>query len=243
MDEETERVLEDVGLSKNEARVYAALLNAGAATPAAIAKRSRLHRTNVYDALKRLSERSLVASVQDKDARQYRAAQPEALQTMLQEKQAKLEMIMPQLKLAQQLNADTGNAGVYEGWKALTTILDEFLKYNKPILAYGIGEAVPGYLKHFMPGFHNRRIQKKVPMKHIYNFHAKERIAYLNTLQYTEAKYLPEEYDSPVTTNICGPEIIFFSVSDNPVVIRIVSEQLARAYEKYFDILWSKARI
>lgn len=69
-------------------------------------------------------------------------------------------------------------------------MLDGFLKYNEPILVYGIPKEAPEKMKTFIPHFHNRRIPQKIVMKHIYNHNAQERIKYLNTLPYTEARYL-----------------------------------------------------
>ena len=76
-------------------------------------------------------------------------------------------------------------------------------------------------------------------MKHIYNFGAQDRIKYLNSLSNTEAKYLPKEYDSPVSTFICGDEVLLTMWSLEPIlVIRVLNKNLAESYNKYFELLW-----
>ena len=69
----------------------------------------------------------------------------------------------------------------------------------------------------------------------------KERIGWLNSLNLTEARYLPKEYNSPVSTNICGDEVVFILWKKNPLVIQIVNEELAEPYRKYFEVLWGIA--
>ena len=96
-------------------------------------------------------------------------------------------------------------------------------------------------MKHFIPGYHKRRQAKKIVMKHIYNYKAQDRIQYLNTLDLTEARYLPEEFDSQVSTIICGDEAVFTLWSPNVWSIRIKNQEIADSYKKYFYLLWEKA--
>src|SRR3989338_463264 len=76
----TDEVLEQVGLSKNETKVYLALLEIGAATAGEIASQAKIHRTNVYDAMERLLEKGLVTfTTDDHDSRVFDATSPENL--------------------------------------------------------------------------------------------------------------------------------------------------------------------
>ena len=77
-------------------------------------------------------------------------------------------------------------------------------------------------------------------MKHIYNQDAMERIHYLNGLSYTEARCLPQEFNSPISTMICKDEIVLISW-EPMTMICIRNKVLTKAYEKYFEILWEKA--
>ena len=79
-------------------------------------------------------------------------------------------------------------------------------------------------------------------MKHIYNEDAKDRIKYLSKMPYTEVKYLPKEYNSPVSTEICGEEVMFVFWKKNPLVIHIHNKEIATYYKSYFEILWKNAK-
>lgn len=241
-----ERSLEDVlveelGLSRNEAKVYTALLHLGSVPVGKIASESKIHRTNVYDTLDRLIEKGLVSYVQKDDVKHYQATEPDNLFSIIREKEARLQSLLPQLHFSQRAKKSTVH--VYEGKTPIKNMLNRFLEQGKPIDVFGIPKEVPEILKHFLPGFHARRVKKEIPMRHIYNLDAIERINHLNTLPCTEARSLPKSYDSPVSTLIAGDLVVLTLFSQDLLVILIESASLARSYRNYFNLLWKLAKV
>jgi hypothetical protein len=106
---------------------------------------------------------------------------------------------------------------------------------------FGVPANVPKIVAPFIDHFHKEHARRKITFKHIYNEDARDRIKYLNSLPYCEAAYLPEKFNSPVSTFVCGPEIAI--VKWEPLIfIRIVDETFARAYENYFYKLYEEAK-
>lgn len=238
-----EEILQDAGLSKNEAKVYLALLSLGIVSAGKVADRCKLHRTNVYDALDRLISKGLVSHLIDKkNVKMFEATDPNKLVVLIKEKEKSVQNIMPQLLLEQQLSQKKSSAQVFEGLKAFKLAEYNLLNYNEPILAFGIPAVVPEVVKSYIMGFHKERMDKKIMFKHIYNENAKDRIKLLNEMEYTEAKYLPEQFNSPVTTMICGKEVLLINWAKPITFIRIENEQLANAYKSYFDVLYKAAK-
>ncbi|MEM4240336.1 MAG: helix-turn-helix domain-containing protein [Candidatus Woesearchaeota archaeon] len=237
-----EDVLQDLGLSVNEAKVYVSLLNLGATTAGKIAEKCKLHRTNVYDALERLAEKGLASYILKDETKIFEASDPALLSRLIEERREKLETVMPQLMLDKQLSKKT-TVQVYEGVKAFKLALYNLLKYKKPICIYGLPKHAPEMVKSFIDLFHKTRIERKIVMKHIYNENAQERIAYLNSLAYTEAKYLPHQFDTPISTVTCGCEVLIVYWLEPLTFIRIESQQLADTYKKYFEVLYSTAEM
>ncbi|MFC1741396.1 TrmB family transcriptional regulator [Nanoarchaeota archaeon] len=242
MQEETLRVLENIGLSKNEAKVYFTLIKTGLATATEIAKESKLHRPNVYDSLKALIEKGLVSHIIIEKTKRFKAAEPKRLGVLMKQRELDLLKVIPMLNLEAKLAKNPESvAEVHHGLKAFRTCLFNLLDYRKPLFAFGIPKIVPKLLAPFISQFHRERIKRKVMFRHIYNEDAKDRIKYLNTVQYTEAAYLPERFNSPVSTIICGPEV--FIVRWDPVVFtRIIDESLARTYQAYCEHLLDVAK-
>lgn len=238
----TEDALKDAGLSTNEAKVFLALLELGPSSVGNIAKTSKIHRTNVYDSLKKLAEKGLVSSEGGDNTTVFEITNPEKLLELLQEKENQLNEVLPQLELDYNLAKDKTKAHIFEGAKALRDILDGFLKYNEPILTFGIPKNAPAILGDWLEPHHKRRVAKKIDMLHIYNEDAQDRIKYLNKMAHTKARYLPKEMNSPVSTEICGDEIMFVLWQDTPIIIHINNPEIAGYYKKYFYMLWEMAK-
>ena len=238
-----EDVLEELGLSKNEVKVYLTLLELGSATSWEISKRIKIHRTNTYDALNRLVKKGLVSYISKDDKKLYEILDPTQLKNVLREKEIALEKVLPEFLMAKKLAGEQSEAVVLEGLHSFQRILLSWLDFNESILVYGIPKNAPEMMKNFIPHFHEIRIKKKIEMKHIYNFNAMERINYLNTLPLTEAKYLPQQYYSTVSTNICGDEVALVLWNETPITIRIKNKQVADSYKNYFEALWQGAKV
>jgi len=234
-------ILIDLGLSVNEAKIYQTLNTLGMTTITTIAKECKLHRSNVYDSIQKLVEKGLVSYIYKDKTAYYEANDPQCLVRMLKEKEIKLNALLPQLMLNQKLAVSKGNAHIYEGAQAFNRILYEFLEYNEPILSYGIPKIAPEIMKTMIPHFHNERLKRKIPMKHIYNFAAKERIAFLNKMKYTYAKCLPEHFNSQVSTNICGDQVVLALWIKPAMIIQIKNQAIADSYKQYFSLLWESS--
>jgi sugar-specific transcriptional regulator TrmB len=240
-----EEALEGIGFSKNEAKVYIALLDIGRATATEIANMSKVHRTNVYDALNGLIKKGAVSCITKEDTKYYEAADPENLINILKEKEETLQKIIPQLKLSQKLAKSKGDVKMFEGVMAIKDLLNHFLEIGEERCVYGapmiasrkIGES-------WLEEYHKRRAKKKIWIRQIYNEEAIERARRLNKMPYTEVRCLPKEYDSPVATTICGNEVVlmFWPEKGEPIFIQIINSDMAEAYKKYFKIMWEMAK-
>ena len=242
MDEKTS-ILIELGLSQNEAKVYNALVQMGASTATKISEKSRIHRTNVYEAVERLKKKSLVASVTKDKTTLFEATDPETLSIILKEKEAKLNSIMPQFKLAQELCKKNDSVQMGEGLIAVKNAYFSTLEKKQAIYTMGSPKAASDVAKHFLNKFHKERIAKKIPMYHIYNADAKERINVIKKWPYTYVRILPAKFNSPVSTGICGDEVTlkFWDKKDG-MAITIRSDKVAKSYKNYFDLLWEMAK-
>ena len=236
------RIIKQAGLTENESKVYLALLELGRSNVGKIAEKSRVHRTNVYDSLNGLEKKGLVKSDEDGKKKYFEASNPENLMSMIKKKQERLKSIIPELKLSMQLAPKKSQVHVYEGLEAFKSMLDHFLDVGKERLVLGAPNNAYVRILDFLKIYHERRIRLKIPMKQIYNFTAVDRAKYLNTMPFTEAKCLSEEYDSPVSTTVCGDEVVITYWGEMPIFIHIINKEVADVYRGYFKLLWDKAK-
>lgn len=238
-----EDVLIESGLSKNESKVYLALLDLGIATAGKIAEKSGVHRTNVYDAFERLIEKGLITYILKKDTKHYQATEPENLLNVIKEKELHLTQIMPELKLAQQLSKIKPRAEILEGSPALKIAFYDLLKYKKTMYIVGVPKEAPNTIKHWIEGFHKEHAKQKIWMVHIYNPGAQERIKYLKNLSYIKVRCLPKKYDSPVSLMSCGDEVLIIMWGMDPLLtIRVKNPIFSKSVSKWFNLMWELAK-
>ena len=238
-----EGVLESLGLSKNESRVYLTLLEIGPSTAVRIATKSKVHRTNTYETLDRLTEKGLATFIIRDKKKVFEAAEPKALMTQLKEKESHLQEILPQLSIKHEHSRDKTKAHVHKSVSSIKTILNGFLEKRQPMLVYGVPKEAPEILGPWLAPHHKKRMAKKIRMEHIYNEDAIDRINELNKMSFTEARSLPKEFDSPVSTEICGDEVaIIYWDKKKPLIIHIQDEKIAESYKRYFKLLWGVAK-
>jgi predicted transcriptional regulator len=236
------KVLTQIGLTENESKVYLALLELGKANIGKIAEKSRVHRTNIYETIKGLEKKRLVNILEIEGSKSYEAVDPENLMDMITKKQDKLRAIIPQLKLSRKLAPQKSQVHVYEGLEAFKSLLNHFLDLGKPRLVMGGPPMALKLLKDFLKTYHEKRVELKVPMRQIYNFESMERARVLDSMPFTDVRCLPKEYDSPVSTTICGDEVAMSYWKGVPIFIHIIKKEVADSYRSYFELLWSKAK-
>ncbi len=246
-----EEVLTDLGLSKNESKVYISLLEMGTGNPTKISDSSSIHRVNVYDALNRLKEKGLVSESKLDGKKNYQAAPPEFLKNIIREKEMKLDKILPELQLKSNLSGIKPEVEVYEGYDFVRNLFLHFLKKKEDIYNLDVPTFVVNRIgTDFQNAFHKRRIQQKQQHLHIYSKAALEvhrkRMDYLNSLPHTGARYLENGGNENVSTTICGDEVIIRLYHENssskPLSIRIKNQKIADAYKANFLILWKRAK-
>ena len=91
------KILEDIGLTKTEARVYERLLQLGECSVGILQKSLETHPQIVYRAIESLTKKGLVISVRKKNKKYVSAEHPKKLEEMEKEKIAKLKNALPEL--------------------------------------------------------------------------------------------------------------------------------------------------
>ena len=93
-----QQIFQRLGLSKTEAKAYAALLELKEAKVEDIASAISAHKRNTYDAISRLIDKGLVFPIITKEGYAYCGVDPDKLMELTKEKEAKLAEILPVLK-------------------------------------------------------------------------------------------------------------------------------------------------
>ena len=239
--------LEQLGLTKNESKVYLALLELGSTPAGALIKRVGMHRAAVYDLVDILIDKGLVSYVVMANRKYFEAQDPDRLfaylDTQKQDlllKEEQLKKILPELHLKRKLAHELQEATVYKGKKGLKSIFEHILKEKKPWFVFGATGQFKELFHAYFIHFHQRRAKLKIPLKILFEEHLRvEKRA--RELLLAEIKYLPQSYLTPSTTYIFGDNVAIVMWSAEPMAFLLRSKQVAESYKTFFDLLWKIA--
>ena len=86
-----EELLEKIGLTNAESKVYLALLELGSSTAGPIIDKAKITPSKVYELLDKLQRKGLASVVTKENTRHYEAASPERLIDYLEERERNLK--------------------------------------------------------------------------------------------------------------------------------------------------------
>lgn len=245
----TEEILLEIGLSKNEARTYLALLSLGKTQAGAIIKQTRLHRMLVYNALESLQVKGLVTVQVEKKVKLFQASNPEILEEKAQKITRLVSEAIPDLHRIQKSHGDTVSVTTLTGHAGLVTNLEQLISSAtkqkdrtiriiggaKDVDAYeAFGDWYPEYVKLLELS----RVKKLLlaPADGAQVFRKK-----FLTEKDTILKTLPHGLTSPTYTRITEEMVSIEMYKPQIIIIQIVNKVIARSYLDSFELLWQAA--
>ena len=240
--EKLKEVLASIGMNKNAAEIYLDLLRHQTSSALEISKRTGIHRSNTYDALRELIEQGFISEVIEEKRKLFKAGSPEKIKDYLEQKQKEVNDLVPELKEISSEDNKKKEVSVSQGIFAIREALNEMLQEKKEIMVFGASEtAYQSIGVPFLNEFHKERIKNQIKMRHIYDKNAVERIKKLNKMKFTEARCVSHQYFSVVSTNICNNSVYIFIFGKPQFAIRIKNESVAESYRNYFELLWNES--
>lgn len=238
-------IFENLGLYKNEARVYEALLTNGELSVSTIAANSKVNRRNVYDTLNRLIEKGLVFEIIERKENKYKAVDPKKLLELVKEKEAMLQSILPNLEKLYSGKPSKDEVYIYRGQEAWKNYMRDILRVGEDFYCIGAkGAWLDEKNKHFFPEFIKEAKRKKIKMHHLFDHEVKtNNLDILNHVG-TNFKFLPKGYSAPASIDIFGNYVNIVSgiklggMQESNTLTVIVSETIATAFKLWFKFMW-----
>ncbi len=245
------KVLEELGLTKNECKVYLALIDLNKSKITQITRMCGLHAKNVYGALDSLMEKGLVSFILEGQVRVFSAESPMKLREILLERSKNLDFILPQLLESFRGPGEVREVSLLkgkEGLKAVLSTLAESVKSNpsEDILVYAPHDisllADQSNINYFRSLFSIiKRSRGHLRAIHIKSRKSKENAALLDK---GYSKFISRKFCSHIRkTNVAWTTVgnvlfINFFVEKDMLYIRIKSDDIATCFRDCFEILW-----
>lgn len=247
--DQTERLLTELGLTRNEAAVYVYLLRHGEQAASAIGKGAGITRVNTYYVLGRLQEKELVSRSSVSTKSVFRLEHPLSLNGYLENRLQCLETSRTRLQsVMSQLVSDFSLAehkpGVFclEGREGLLRAYDEVLRDHSDIVSLQDHQAVELFLGDYSRRFTARRVRLRVSHRIITPASAATRhneplnVGVCREFRYIDSRSLPFTMDLKVNSKTV---VMATFVKDSAVGIVIIDKEINKNFRALLEFLWN----
>lgn len=245
-------LLEDIGLTHAQSRVYLTLLQLGQTTSGPLIEKSKLQNSVVYNALHQLIDQGLVTFILQGKRKYFTAVEPQQLLRVMDTKRMQLSRLLPQLLQMQQKSKSKQEARVFVGWKgvyaAFMTIIETLPKGAEYIgFAAGYEEQFSEETQQFFGKFHKMRQDMGYKMKLIANESAREQVKKQFGVYKAYSYKKPPAYRfvpgfAPIGEIIFGDNVLEVAFGEEPIAVIITSKQIVESHRRFFYNLWKIAK-
>ena len=246
-----QNILEDLGLSPNEAKIYETLVEKGESSVSDISIFANIHRRNTYDAIKRLVNKGLCFEIFSSEENIYNAVDPGKLLELANEKQQEVEKILPDLLKKFTHRVASEEAYIYRGLEGQKNVWRDILRVGKDSYFIGAkgGWFDPRIGKAARDSFFKEANRKKIKFIQLFDYEIKTQMPnfphyFPGKLQYM---FLPKEYSTNSGIGIFGDYVVSYTglgigtTNENTIFFIIHSTDLAESYRKWFWYMWEES--
>ncbi len=236
------QILEDIGLTNAEIKVYLALLELGTSTAGPILEKSQLQNSVVHMTLNKLIERGLVTFVKEGKRNHYQATNPKHIVDLINEKKERFESILPELLRKQKGSKQKPEIITFRGIKGIKELLTELLEaggkehhtFGSTVKSLMLGET-------WWVNYHKKRVQLGIKAKLLFNESLKSWKAE-KKYPLSEVRYTKEGFEPLTETIIRNDKIGIIIWSEKPLGMIIHQKEAAESYDKFFQIMWNSRK-
>ena len=230
-------ILEDLGLSKGEVKVYLVLLSIGVNKVGKVIENTGMASSAVHNAVNSLIDKGLISYIKKGKIKFYKAVSPKQLVNFVEDKKRRIQKLLPELELKQKLAGQKNDGEVFEGTRGIISMLNLLIdgaRRGQDYLFFAINVVEKNSdIQRFFLNYDVKRKEKGLRIRGI----APESLVQLfKTRRILKMKY--SKTPIPGNISICGDKMAMFSWGDKPVGYLIKSKQLSTMYKNYFESVW-----
>lgn len=234
-------ILEDLGFTEAEIKVYIALLQLGRTTAGPILQKTKLHNSIVHRTLYRLIEKGLVSFIIEGKTKHYQAVDPKFIEKMIEDNKKKFDKILPEL-LRIKMPFERQEAKVFKGFSGFKNALQEFIEDSEKgdeYLIFSLGAKDLEKYEHiinYYRDFEKERKKRKIVSKAIAPISSKERLK--ESAKIINIKFV--DFPVPLDVSIFRDKLLLSSWGEEDSFFIIYSKGLAESFRAYFYSIWKK---
>lgn len=235
-----------LGLAKNEAKIYETLLSEGQSSVGEIAKKSQVHRRNVYDSLNRLVEKGLAFEIIQSKENRYEAVDPKKLSEVLEEKQSALNKAMPNLESLYATTPHRQDVFIYKGFEGLKNYMRDIVRVGQDVYFIGgKGLWTHKQLSPFFEQFKRETARKGIQFHMLFDYEMKEQGHQILKELGNNYRIIPKEFSSHSAIAIFGDYVVVYNYAsadtftDETIEAIVINPEIADSFRIWFKMLWN----
>lgn len=240
-------LIEQAGLTKNEALVYVALLKRGKSTSGEVINEASVSSGKIYETLEKLIKKGLVTYIVVNGVKQFLANHPKTLLEYVDEQEAFLKKrkedvkrLLPELELLKEKDYDKENVDIIKGFRGIKSVVYDALENGENILVMGLRSGKDVKFNNFWKQWHRRRVELDKHAKVLFSDKKTPYWNFFKRLKHTEVREFLKA--SPAATLIIDNHCFLFTYEGNEFTcIHIISKAVSDSYKGFFEGLWNVA--
>jgi HTH-type transcriptional regulator, sugar sensing transcriptional regulator len=234
-----QKILENLGFTHAESKVYLTLLELGPVKVGKIIEKSGLQSSTIQYTLISLINKGFVTYVLKGKIKIYQSVDPKIILKEYKEREKQFEDIIPLLEGKQKLVEEKQEAEIYEGWKGIHNLFNELIKDAKPGEDYYFYSVdVDEMNKRAMEFFATRDAKRKEKRLNVKGLARSELKSYFKKRKNLEIKFA--DFPIPININLYNNKMVIVTWTDKPTGILIKSKQIVESQIKSFNQIWDK---
>lgn len=237
-----QKILENIGLSTKESKIYLSAIELGLSPAARIAKKAAINRVTTYDTLEKLMQKGFITKHKRKGTFQFSAVDPEIIALDFRSRARDLRKSLPDFK---RIRGETPHPQIqyFEGLEGIKKIYLDTLSSKGEILNYadskGIRELWPEYDQKYV----QERTNRKIYLRGICpNDEEGRKVKDEDWECHREIRLVNREtYDFSNEINIYDDKVAIVSFGKNPIGMIIENRDIANTQRAIFKMAWEFA--
>ena len=239
-----QKVIERLGYTPNEAKVYLTTLELGECHVSDIAGKLKLPPSSVQIIIQKLHKDGLINFYVRKRYKYWVAENPTHLLLRLKEHEDAITLVMPQLEALRHGERGKPHVKIFEDVKEIQLLYDDMLETKQHILAIIPWDDWVRLLgREFMEDFIERRIRHFLRIKLLIpRTTLAAELQSRDDKELRETHYLPEDISINTTTLIYGKKVAIVSLNKKlPTAVLIEDSDIRETLTIFFEELWSRS--
>jgi len=235
-------ILEKLGFSEKEAKLYLACLEIGTGSVIEISRKANIARGSAYDILEEMLEKGYVSKVHKDKHMVFTAIDPEVLKKRFEDKLRDFELALPELKGA--FNKQSRPLVRYfEGLDGVKNVYKDTLTATTEILNYANSCEVRSHWPNYDDEYVKKRIKKQIFLKGIspdddFGIQVKKD----DSNSFRETRLLPKkDFTFTNEINIYDNKVAITSFKNGLIGIIIESQEISDTQRDIFKMAWAFA--